>query len=75
MAQDMSDLISDEKLKFPDSDQLANCTTYALLKRQLGKRSEHVKHSAREALGHWTRNETDGDFTLAAVHPRSTGDY
>lgn len=75
MAQDISELISHGKLEFPDRDQLAKCTTYALLKRQLGRRSEHVKHSAREALGHWTTNETDGDFTLAAVHPRSTGEY
>jgi hypothetical protein len=75
MVQDISDLISREKLKFPDSDQLAKCNTYALLKRQLGRRSELVKHSAREALGHWATNETDGDFMLAVVRPRSTDEY
>jgi hypothetical protein len=75
LAQDICDLISREKLKFPDSDQSAKCNTYALLKRQLGRRSELVKHSAREALGHWTTNETDGGFMLAAVRPHSTDEH
>ena len=75
MVQDIADLKSREKLKFPDSDQLAKCNTYALLKRQLGRRSELVKHCAREALGHWATNETDGDFMLAVVRPRSTDEY
>ena len=75
MVQDISELISREKLKFPDSDHLAKCNTYALLKRQLGRRSELVKHSAREALGHWATNEDDRDFMLAVMHPRSTDEY
>ena len=72
MAQDIFELIHRNKLELPHSDPFAKCTTYGQLKWRLGERAEPVKHSAREALGYWTTNETDDDFKLpVAVRPRS----
>ena len=40
--------------------------TYAELKREVGKRTETVVNVVKEALGRWTTNDTDIDFTLVA---------
>lgn len=48
----------------PTLELSANCT-YSDLKRAVCKEAKPVKDTVREALGGWTTNAGDGEFTVA----------
>ena len=68
MAQDFIDVVSHNTSYLLDW-KLSPMCTYEELKEKVGKRVKPVKHSARQALGQWIRNDDYG-FTIDVPPPR-----
>lgn len=66
MGQDFLNLIAREAAIRPPLKELFPKCTYGALKEKMAVRAQPVKCAAREALGHWERNEGDDDIILVA---------
>jgi hypothetical protein len=72
MGQDFFDFLHRETSRLLHLELTPNCT-YAELKRKVGKRTEPLRRSVKEALGQWITDDSDGDFTLGGRHHLDDG--